>query len=213
MSDLKESDNVNTDDSDDDVDPDDSDSIDKFDFEPSMVYFFLTRKRFLKFLKLPSSFSYSDKDFFLKSVESDVNFEPKADSIFFSWFNNFYTKLFLKRKFFFKTLKKNVNYLNQKSLRHSLNTFFTDLDQIFDAKNMFRLFFFSLYNLAFFRTGPKTLMPVYRKFRYWHVARRNSFLVNRLKFSFRKYRVIEHKFGSFINFIYKNLLFYIKLFH
>jgi len=38
-------------------------------------------------------------------------------------------------------------------------------------------------------------------------------MANRLKFAFRKYIVIEHKFGSFVNFIYKNLLCYIKLFH
>jgi hypothetical protein len=78
---------------------------------------------------------------------------------------------------------------------------------------MFRLFFFSLYNMAFLRIGPRTVKSVYRRYTYWFVNRRNNFMANRLKFAFRKYRVIEHKFGSFVNFIYKNLLCYIKLFH
>jgi len=56
----------------------------KFDFDPSMVYFFFSRQRFLKFLKLPESFCYEEKDSFLKLIGSDINSESKIDSIFFS---------------------------------------------------------------------------------------------------------------------------------
>jgi len=212
LSDLNALDNDESEDMEAEAEPE-SENFGKYDFEPSMVYFFLTRKRFLKFLKLPDTFFYDEKDFFLKLIGSDINVEARADSVFFSWFNSFYNKLFFKRRFFFKTIKKNVGYLKQKPLRHSLNMFFNDLDQIFDVKNMFRLFFFSLYNMAFLRVGPKTIMSVYRRFPYWSVYRWNKFMLNRLKFAFRKYRVVEHKFGSFVNFIYKNLLYYIKLFH
>ena len=178
----------------------------KFDFDPSMVYFFFSRKRFLKFLKLPERFLYEEKDSFLKLIGSNITSESQIDSIFFLWFNKFYKGLFSKRIYFFKTLKKNIFYFRRKHLRHSLNMFFYNLNQIFDVKNLFRLFFFSLYNLAFFRVNPRVVIPIHRRFYRWSVQRRDIFINGKLKFAFRKYRVIEHKFGSFVNFIYENLI-------
>jgi hypothetical protein len=134
-----------------------------FDFEPSIVYFFFRRKRFLKFLKLPESFSYEEKDSFLKLIDSDIITNANVNSIFFSWFNKFYSGLFLKRFFFIKTLKKKVFYFKNIPLKHTLNQFFFDLNKYFDLKNLFRIFLFSLYNSAFLRISPKTKMPVYRR--------------------------------------------------
>jgi len=81
LSDLNALDNDESEDI--EVEPE-SESFGKYDFEPSMVYFFLTRKRFLKFLKLPDTFFYDEKDFFLKLIGSDINVEARADSVFFS---------------------------------------------------------------------------------------------------------------------------------
>jgi hypothetical protein len=44
------------------------------------------------------------------------------------------------------------------------------------------------------------------------IKRKLNYQKKRLKFYFRKYRLVEYKFGSFINFIYKNLLRYLKLY-
>jgi hypothetical protein len=81
LSDLNALDNDESEDM--EIEPE-SENFGKYDFEPSMVYFFLTRKRFLKFLKLPDTFFYDEKDFFLKLIGSDINVEVRADSVFFS---------------------------------------------------------------------------------------------------------------------------------
>jgi hypothetical protein len=81
LSDLNALDNDESEDM--EIEPE-SENFGKYDFEPSMVYFFLTRKRFLKFLKLPDTFFYDEKDFFLKLIGSDINVEARADSVFFS---------------------------------------------------------------------------------------------------------------------------------
>ena len=44
------------------------------------------------------------------------------------------------------------------------------------------------------------------------IKRKLNYQKKRLKTYFRKYRLLEYKFGSFINFIYKNLLRYLKLY-
>jgi len=142
-----------------------------FDFEPSIVYFFFRRKRFLKFLKLPDTFSYEEKDTFLKLIDSDIMTNKNVNSIFFSWFNAFYSNLFFKRIFFFKTIKKKVFYFKNISLKHVLNQFFFDVNKYFDLKNLFRIFLFSLYNTAFLRISSKTKLTVYRRRVFWKKKR------------------------------------------
>jgi hypothetical protein len=67
-----------------------------------------------------------------------------------------------------------------------------------------------MYNHAFFNINPASTLVYYRR-PSWHWKRKINFNLFRLKEALRKYRVIEYKFGSFINFIYKNLLRYIKI--
>ena len=73
----------------------------------------------------------------MKRIDSDIMTNKNVNFLFFSWFNKFYSNLFLKRVFFFKTIKKKVFYFKNKSLKHVLNQFFFDLNKYFDLKNLF----------------------------------------------------------------------------
>jgi hypothetical protein len=78
-----------------------------------------------------------------------------VNSIFFSWFNAFYSNLFFKRIFFLKTIKKKVFYFKNISLKHVLNQFFFDVNKYFDLKNLFVFFYFLCTIQLFYELAPK----------------------------------------------------------
>lgn len=56
------------------------------------------------------------------------------------------------------------------------------------------------------------MLPVYSRRITWFIRQELYFFKSGLKLQSRRYRVVDFKFGSFINFIYKNLFRYIRLY-